>query len=297
MFGASAWAYQRDLIGPGPSRAGVVGIVAVSLLGAVVAGFLAQRHYFEGRYENLSPQLRIAEAVRWANDASDERIAISGVRGVFNQYTFAGPDLSNHVQWLGIEGEDKAFLRIPDCETWREEINAGGYTYVVTLYDPYNPSGLTDTKEALWTREDPGASEVLRDGPVSIFEIDSELDPGACGDLPDLSEAELTGESVNNEPIANQPPLGSGGTESKWTMLGNGRRGPPYRLRLGRHRPRAHAGCRLEAARVGRGRRRLRRARRDRAIRGAPARERPDRRDDPWASHDRLRSRYAPRNA
>ena len=156
LFGASAWAYQRDLIGPRAKRAGVVGIVAVSLLGAVVAGFLAQRHYFEGRYENLSPQLRIAEAVRWANDASDERIAISGVRGVFNQYTFAGPDLSNHVQWLGIEGEDKAFLRIPDCETWREEINAGGYTYVVTLYDPYNPSGLTDTKEALWTREDPG---------------------------------------------------------------------------------------------------------------------------------------------
>ena len=57
-------------------------------------------------------------------------------------------------------------------------------------------------------REDPGASEVLRDGPVSVFRVDSELDPNACGDLPDLSEAELNGESVNNEPYANQPPLG-----------------------------------------------------------------------------------------
>jgi len=215
LFGASAWAYGRNLVGPRAKRAGVVGIVAASLLGAVAAGFFAQRHYLEGRYENLSPQLKIAEAVRWANDARDERIAISAVRGVFNQYAFAGPDLSNHVQWLGIEGEDKAYLRIPDCQTWREEINAGDYTYVVTLYDPYNPSGLTDTKEALWTREDPGASEVLRDGPVSVFRVDSDLDPGACGDLPDLSEAELNGDSVNNEPYANQPPLGSAGTGSQ----------------------------------------------------------------------------------
>ncbi|HYH62445.1 MAG TPA: hypothetical protein VD766_11320 [Solirubrobacterales bacterium] len=215
LFGVSAWAYQHDWVGPRAKRASVVGIAAASLVGMIAAGFLVQRHYFDGRYENLSPQLKIAEAVRWANDTRDQRIAISAVRGVFNQYAFAGPDLSNHVQWLGIEGEDKAFLRIPDCETWREEINAGGYTYVVTLYDPYNPSGLTDTKEALWTREDPGASEVLRDGPVSVFKVDSELDPGACGDLPDLSEAELNGDSVNNEPFANQPPLGSSGTGSQ----------------------------------------------------------------------------------
>ena len=211
LFGVSAWAYERNLIGPRARRAGVWAILGASALAAVAAGFLVQRHYFDGRYESLTPQLKIDEAVRWANETQDERIAVSAVRGVFNQYAFAGPDLSNHVQWLGIEGQDKAFLRISDCETWRGEINAGGYTHVVTLYDPYNPSGLTDTKEALWTREDPGVSEVLRDGPVSVFRVESELDPGACGDLPDLSEAELTGDSVNNEPFANQPPLGAGG--------------------------------------------------------------------------------------
>jgi hypothetical protein len=40
---------------------------------------------------------------------------------------------------------------------------------------------------------------------VSVFELDGAPDPDACGDLPDLSEAELNGDSVNAEPLANQP--------------------------------------------------------------------------------------------
>ena len=52
--------------------------------------------------------------------------------------------------------------------------------------------------------------KVLRDGPVSVFRIDEPLDPAACGDLPDLEPNELDGDSVNNDPTANQPPPGSG---------------------------------------------------------------------------------------
>jgi hypothetical protein len=208
-FAASGWAIRRRLAGPRAPRwrnaAVALGLVAA----AVAAGFALQRHYFEGRYESLSPELKISGAVRWANEAQNERIAVSGIRGVFNQYAFAGPDLSNHVQWLGIEGADKTYERIPDCATWREEVNAGDFTYVVTLYDPYAPGGLTDTKEALWTREDPGSTQVFRDGPVSVFRIESELDPAACGELPALTPAERSGESVNNQPLANQPPPGA----------------------------------------------------------------------------------------
>ena len=151
---------------------------------------------------------KLADAVRWARGLEDSKVAISGVRGVFNQYPFYGTDLSNEVQWLGIEGEDGAFLRISDCETWRAELADGGYTHVVTTYDPFLPGQLTDTKEALWTREDPAARELLRDGPVSVFELEGAPDPAACGDLPDLSAAELNGDSVNAEPIANQPAPG-----------------------------------------------------------------------------------------
>jgi hypothetical protein len=216
LFVAAWWLASRGWLGAAGTRRTVLAVGAIVTLGAVAGGFLLQRHYLERRYENLSPQLNIAEVVRRVQDLRDQRIAISGVRGVFNQYAFSGTDLSNHVQWLGIKGDDEAFLRIPDCETWREELNAGDYDFVVTMYDPYTPfttspgGVLTDTKEALWTREDPGAEEIERDGPVSLFRLNEPLDPAACGDLPDLSPAELNGDSVNLEQLSNQPPPGAG---------------------------------------------------------------------------------------
>jgi hypothetical protein len=206
LFAACGWLVSRGRLGPATTPRSLLGLGAVLALGVLVAGFFLQRHYLERRYTHLSLDLNIGETVLQAQDLRDARIAISGVRGVFNQYAFSGTDLSNHVQWLGIKGEDEAFLRIPDCETWREEVNAGDYDYVVTMYDPFLPGGLTDTKEALWTREDPGAEEVKRDGPVSMFRIVAPLDPAACGDLLDLEPSELNGDSVNLDPLANQPP-------------------------------------------------------------------------------------------
>ena len=209
-FGVAAWLVSRGRLGPAATPRSTFAIAALVALGALVAGFVLQRHYLERRYTHLSAELNIADVVLKAQDLRNARIAISGVRGVFNQYAFSGTDLSNHVQWLGIEGEDGAYLRIPDCETWREEVNAGDYDYVVTMYDPYLPGGLTDTKEGLWTREDPGTEEVLRDGPVSFFRVNEPLDPEACGDLPDLEPDELDGDSVQPGSLANQPPPGAG---------------------------------------------------------------------------------------
>ena len=202
-FAALRWLRERR---PGtPPLAWAAAAVAIVAVGALAAGWWEQRHYLERRYENLSPQLKLADAVRWARDVRGATVAVGGIRGVFNQYPFYGTDLSNHVQWLGTEGEDGAFERIPTCAEWRQALADGGYTHVVTTYDPFNPGELTDTKEALWTREDPAAREVLRDGPVSVFELSGPPDPAACGDLPDLSESELNGDSVNADPTANQP--------------------------------------------------------------------------------------------
>lgn len=211
-FAAGGWARSRGWIGPAASRPRLVALAAAGLALALAAGYALERHSLERRYQNLSPQFHIAEAVRWAQDLRGARIAVSGVRGVFHQYAFYGVALQNRVQWLGLEGEHGAFLRIGDCETWRRELNAGGYDYVVTMYDPYDPASgdLTDTKEALWTRSDPHAVEVVRDGPVAVFEIVAPLDPAGCAGLPDLSPAELNGDSVNLEPGANQPPPGAG---------------------------------------------------------------------------------------
>ena len=199
------WLRSRDRWGSRAPLAWVAGLAAVVALLALGAGWWEQRHYLERRYDSLSPSLKLAEAVRWARDLRGAKVAVSGVRGVFNQYPFYGTDLSNRVQWLGREGPDGAYERIPTCAEWRQALADGGYTHVVTTYDPFNPGTLTDTKEALWTRRDAGAKQLLRDGPVSVFELDSPPDPSTCDGLPDLSQAELDGDSVNADPTANQP--------------------------------------------------------------------------------------------
>ncbi len=204
-FAVLRWLAGRGLLGGGAPRRWAIAIASLVALGALGAGWWEQNHYLERRYENLSPVLRLAEAVRWSRDLRDARVAVAGVRGVFNQYPFYGTDLSNEVQWLGKEGPDGAYLRIPNCEQWRQALADGGYTHVVTTYDPYRPTDLDDTKEGLWTREDPAATEIIRDGPVSVFELDGEPDPAGCDGLPELSTAELNGDSVNREPFANQP--------------------------------------------------------------------------------------------
>jgi hypothetical protein len=205
-FAIAGWLRSRGKIGPaGPPR-WQLGLVAAGVVGLVAAGFAEQRHYLEHRYEDSGHSLGLTGAFRWARDLRDSRIAIGGIRGVFNQYPFYGTDLSNHVQWLGYRGEHDAWLRIPDCERWRRAIDEGGYDYVVTTYDPFTPGPLTDTREALWTRRDPATREILRDGPVSVFEVAGPLDPATCDGLPRLSRAELNGESVNAKPLANQPP-------------------------------------------------------------------------------------------
>jgi hypothetical protein len=208
-YAALRWLRGRGLAGSGAPLAAGAALAMVVVLGALGAGWWEQKHYLERRYENLSPQLKLADAVRWARDVRDAKIAISGVRGVFNQYPFYGADLSNEVQWLGTDGPDGAFLRIRTCSEWRQALADGGYTHVVTMYDPFQPGTLTDTKEGLWTRTDPAAKQVMRDGPVSVFELTAPPDPASCGELPDLSPAELDGDSVNEQPTANQPPARS----------------------------------------------------------------------------------------
>ena len=88
-----------------------------------------------------------------------------GSARVFTQYPFYGTDLSNRVQWLGVRGPHDSYQRIPNCRQWRRAINAGGFTHVVTTFDPYLPDDLHNSPEGRWTQSDPNAHVVLRDGP------------------------------------------------------------------------------------------------------------------------------------
>jgi hypothetical protein len=165
---------------------GAVGAVAI-----VAAGYVGERHYLEHRYEDTGQVQDLASALRWTRDIRDARIAIGGIRGVFNQYPFYGTDLSNEVQWLGKRGPHDAYGRIPNCRQWRSAIDAGGYTHVVTTFDPYFPGTLRNSPEGRWTESDPNAHVVLSDGPVRVFELRGPLDPNDCAGQKPLSNAQL----------------------------------------------------------------------------------------------------------
>jgi hypothetical protein len=190
--GALFWLLRsRGLLGPAAPRR-IRAALAVLIIGAaVVAGYAEQDHYLTHRYENTGQVQDLDDALRWSRDVRDARIAVGGIRGVFTQYPFYGTDLSNRVQWLGLRGEHDAYRRIPDCREWRRAINAGGYTHVVTTFDPYLPGEMGNSPEGRWTQSDPNARIVLRDGPVRVFELLGPLDPAGCTGQRPLTEAQL----------------------------------------------------------------------------------------------------------
>jgi hypothetical protein len=188
--GAIALAHRRGWIAS--SRAWMRVALAVCAAGVVIAGgYVAERHYLENRFEDAGQSQDLTSALRWANDIRDARIAIGGIRGVFTQFPFYGTDLSNQVQWLGERGPHDAFNRIPDCRQWRETINAGRYTHVVTTFDPYLPGTMRNSPEGRWTQSDPNARVVVSQGPVRVFQITGPLNPGGCKGQRPLSHKQL----------------------------------------------------------------------------------------------------------
>ncbi len=172
---------------------------------ALGAGWWEQNHYLERRYENTSPELKLADALRWARDVRDARIAVAGIRGVFNQYPFYGTDLSNQVQWLGRRAPTTPTCGSPPAPSGARRSPTATTPTWSPPTTPTAPTRFPTRRRPCGRARIPAATEILRDGPVSVFEIDGAAGPGRVRDLPELSAAELNGDSVNAEPLANQP--------------------------------------------------------------------------------------------
>jgi hypothetical protein len=158
------------------TRGWLLGIGAVLVLLAVAVGYPVQRHYLESRYSDptfTTPGLNAAFA--WADDISDSRIATTSTR----QYPLFGTDLSNHVDFIGIERSHGGFEAPTTCRAWRRELNEGHYDYVVTTRDRLEPGKPPYPELAGWT-EGPGAKPILRKPPTVVFQLNGALDPSAC---------------------------------------------------------------------------------------------------------------------
>ncbi|HXR60032.1 MAG TPA: hypothetical protein VN732_01775 [Solirubrobacterales bacterium] len=146
------------------------------VLVAVVTGYPVQRHYLESRYEDPSfttPGLNAAFA--WARDVGGSRIATTSTR----QYPLFGTDLSNRVEYLGLERPHGGFEAPATCQQYLQLLREGDYDYVVASRDriesgkpPYPPS-------ARWT-EAAGGKPILREPPTVVFALQGPPKPSAC---------------------------------------------------------------------------------------------------------------------
>jgi hypothetical protein len=173
--------------GRGASRGVVFAGFAVLALAVVAIGYPVQRHYLDERFRNevadeSIPGMNLDSAYRWARGLEDTRIGLVGTTAGFAQYGFFGTDLSNRVVYLGEDGPHGAFNAILTCSGFRAAVNAADLDYLVTapFLNFLHPGDPIASPEARWLRGEGAATPVLRSGPVTVWKIRGELDPGSC---------------------------------------------------------------------------------------------------------------------
>jgi hypothetical protein len=146
------------------------------LLAALVFGYREQRNYLQHRYAHPSFTTQgLDAAFRWARSISGARIATTSTR----LYPLFGTELSNHVQYVGIERPHGGFVAPTTCRSWRRLIDAGHYNYVIASRDRIEAGRPAYPSAAQWT-EAPGATVILRRPPTVVFHLTAPLDPSSC---------------------------------------------------------------------------------------------------------------------
>ena len=163
--------------------------VAALLFAVVAIGYPLQRHYLEGRFANTSsaeeqiPGMDLNSAYRWARNVDHARIGLAGTTAGFAGYGFYGTDLTNEVRYLGEEGSHGAFNAIPTCSAFRAAVNDADLDYLVTapFLNFLHPGDPIPSPEARWLRGEKAVKPILRSGQVTVWKLQGQLDPRACG--------------------------------------------------------------------------------------------------------------------
>jgi hypothetical protein len=154
----------------------VARVSALPVLLVIAVGYPIQRHYLQSRYEDptfTAPGLNAAFA--WARDVSNSRIATTSTR----QYPLFGTDLSNQVQYLGIEQSHGGFESPTTCRQYLQLLSEGEYDYVIATRDRLEPGKPSYPPLAKWL-ENAGAQVILRKPPTVVFQLSDDLSPAAC---------------------------------------------------------------------------------------------------------------------
>lgn len=167
---------------------------------ALPMGHAQEAEYTQQRYADPEPffkEVGPVEPFRWARDVSGARIGIVGSGQVyFTQYGLYGTDLSNHVQYVGVEAGGGSYRLAADCRELRTAINAGDYDYLVT--SQFGTIGETsrDFPVRRWLRGDPALEELVAEDvepqPDWVYRVEGGLDPDGCDAGTSLASARGT---------------------------------------------------------------------------------------------------------
>jgi hypothetical protein len=173
-FGSHSGTKVRRTFSSG-NRWGIGVAVGLALL-AAGAGYPVQRHYLANRYEDptfTAPGLNAAFA--WSRDVTDARIATTSTR----QYPLFGTDLSNHVQYLGIEQPQDGFEAPTTCRQYLQLLSEGNFGYAIATRDR-EESGKPPYPPLVRWLEHAGTQTILKEPPTVVFKLNDHLSPSAC---------------------------------------------------------------------------------------------------------------------
>jgi hypothetical protein len=172
------------------SRGLVAAVGAVVLLLAVVLGRAQEVQYADHHYTKSTlflgeggPQ----EAYDFARHQHDKKIGIVGSSEIiFGQYGFYGADLTNHVKYIGVPGPNGTYRLATTCESFRHQINAGDYDYLIMSESTQDsPAAEYSYPIYSWVKDDPALKLVVAEPkivpqPDYVFKVNGKLDPAGC---------------------------------------------------------------------------------------------------------------------
>jgi hypothetical protein len=205
-FGVSDRTFERLWEWQVSSSQRWVGLAAVLLAAAVIAGFVAvtavhhggrralamslgvviavvaggwwlQRSYLRDRYAHPRAGEASSPTWAWAQHLPPTRI---GIVGDLLQYPYTGRALATRVRYIGKELDDGGFRSARTCREWRQALADGRFEYVVLSPNLLMAVRSDIDRAATWTTTVPGTTTVFHDDHTDVLRLTRTPDPDAC---------------------------------------------------------------------------------------------------------------------